>query len=422
MLFKLLRNGRNNSRQRKSSLRSQGLTSRRLRSAPLSLERLEERTLLSAVPIPNDSNSLLLLRFEDFYYPYYVGENGEEPVFVGDGVSGSAGLIGGALDQQYSGNLTYENAGNILSTRGTVEFWFDPRGSEVFCTEGFCPPAWDGNDGKFHPFFEAGDNSNNSMLIEKDASNNLRFTQWGDDPTTPAVEVHVERSIATSAADVHPGRWYHIAATWDGATRQMAFYVDGQLRGSRSDGVVINQFSPVLYNGDPATASFVLSVGWEQENGQNAGLPQCQGCAAPAAAPMDEFRISDRARTATEIRNDYDLGVGVTDFGDAPLPYPTLLAENGAEHLITGPTLGANRDTESNGTHSVSANADDTTGVPDDEDGVTFGTLMVGALGATATVNVQNAPSGAKLDAWLDFNGDGSGAGRRSRSPAAWRS
>ena len=29
-----------------------------------------------------------------------------------------------------------------------------------------------------------------------------------------------------------------------------------------------------------------------------------------------------------------------SDFGDAPTPYPTTLAENGARHLATGATLG----------------------------------------------------------------------------------
>ena len=35
--------------------------------------------------------------------------------------------------------------------------------------------------------------------------------------------------------------------------------------------------------------------------------------------------------------------------------------------------------------------------------------MMVGALGATVTVNVQGAAG--KLDAWIDFNGDGSWGG-----------
>ena len=98
----------------------------------------------------------------------------------------------------------------------------------------------------------------------------------------------------------------------------------------------------------------------------------------------------------------------VLDFGDASVPYPTTLSEDGARHLSTGPTLGTNRDSEVDGTHSTAADADDTTGALDDEDGITFETIRVGQLGATVTVNVQNAPNGAKLDAWIDFNGDGS--------------
>ena len=101
--------------------------------------------------------------------------------------------------------------------------------------------------------------------------------------------------------------------------------------------------------------------------------------------------------------------VFASDFGDAPLPYPTLLAEGGAEHVAIGPTLGSQRDAEADGVHSPGADGDDTTGSPDDEDGVTFGTIRAGALGATATVNVQGGP--AKLDAWIDFNHDGSWGG-----------
>jgi hypothetical protein len=94
------------------------------------------------------------------------------------------------------------------------------------------------------------------------------------------------------------------------------------------------------------------------------------------------------------------------DFGDAPAPYPTLLAANGASHEAIGPTLGALRDSEADGAPSAAADADGA-----DDDGVTFGTIRVGQLGATVTVNVQNAPTGAKLDAWIDFDGDGNWGG-----------
>ena len=92
------------------------------------------------------------------------------------------------------------------------------------------------------------------------------------------------------------------------------------------------------------------------------------------------------------------------DFGDAPAPYPATLAENGARHFATGPMLGSARDVDDDGTHSATADADGA-----DEDGVTFGTIQAGALGATVTIIVTGEP--AKLDAWIDFNGDGSWGG-----------
>jgi hypothetical protein len=103
------------------------------------------------------------------------------------------------------------------------------------------------------------------------------------------------------------------------------------------------------------------------------------------------------------------------DFGDATVPYPTTAAENGAQHEATGPMLGTIRDSEADGVHSPTADADDTAGTPSDEDGVTFGTIRVGALGTTATVVVSNAPSGAKLDAWIDFNHDGNWGGSQEQ-------
>jgi hypothetical protein len=96
-----------------------------------------------------------------------------------------------------------------------------------------------------------------------------------------------------------------------------------------------------------------------------------------------------------------------TDFGDAPLPYATLLSENGARHEATGPQLGAARDMEADGVHSAAADGDGA-----DDDGVVFGTLHVAQLGGMATVTVQGAAAGgAKLSAWFDFNGDGSFGG-----------
>ena len=51
--------------------------------------------------------------------------------------------------------------------------------------------------------------------------------------------------------------------------------------------------------------------------------------------------------------------------------YPTLLASNGARHVIvSGVQLGAAIDAEGNGQPNATATGDDTAGTPDDEDGV----------------------------------------------------
>jgi hypothetical protein len=94
------------------------------------------------------------------------------------------------------------------------------------------------------------------------------------------------------------------------------------------------------------------------------------------------------------------------DFGDAPAPYPTLLGDDGARHDATGPTLGVLRDAEADGQPTINADGDGL-----DDDGVAFGSVRVGQLGATVTVTVANAPTGARLDAWIDFNRDGSWGG-----------
>lgn len=104
----------------------------------------------------------------------------------------------------------------------------------------------------------------------------------------------------------------------------------------------------------------------------------------------------------------YLLGLGPgdgEDFGDAPDPaYPTLLANDGARHIIAdGLHLGAAVDGEAGGQPTADAAGDDTTDV-DDEDGVIFTTVLV--PGVVAGVDVLASDTGF-LSAWIDFNADG---------------
>jgi PKD repeat protein len=91
------------------------------------------------------------------------------------------------------------------------------------------------------------------------------------------------------------------------------------------------------------------------------------------------------------------------DFGDAPLSYGTMKADNGASHLIDPVIfLGENIDDEPDGQPDVNAEGDDKNGI-DDEDGVKFGTSL--EPGKEATINVSASTSGL-LYAWIDFNAD----------------
>lgn len=98
------------------------------------------------------------------------------------------------------------------------------------------------------------------------------------------------------------------------------------------------------------------------------------------------------------------------DFGDAPLPYPTLYADDGARHFIPGAAapliLGTAIDGENDGLPSQNADGDDTNGVPDDEDGVTFTSALLRCQDATVDVVLSNRET-AFLNAWIDFNANG---------------
>ena len=104
------------------------------------------------------------------------------------------------------------------------------------------------------------------------------------------------------------------------------------------------------------------------------------------------------------------------DFGDAPDPcYPTLLASNGARHVINGifPWLGGATDApdaEGDGQPDPCSLGDDNDAQGDDEDGVVFTSPLVPGQQATVDVTVSWWPmpvASCPLNAWVDFNGDG---------------
>ena len=103
------------------------------------------------------------------------------------------------------------------------------------------------------------------------------------------------------------------------------------------------------------------------------------------------------------------------DFGDAPEPYPTKLAKDGARHSIQRQIfLGARVDGEPDGQPTAAADGDDLDPPqsPSDEDGVMIVSPMV--PGRTASVQVTASQAG-RLYAWVDFNQNGSWADSEDR-------
>jgi len=92
------------------------------------------------------------------------------------------------------------------------------------------------------------------------------------------------------------------------------------------------------------------------------------------------------------------------DFGDAPDPtYPTLLANDGARHLIDPAIfMGTLIDSESDGHPTPNCTGDDVDGF-DDEDGVAYGYVIPGH---SAWFNITISVAGF-LNGWIDFNNDG---------------
>ncbi|KAA3639406.1 MAG: hypothetical protein DWQ02_03775, partial [Bacteroidetes bacterium] len=129
-----------------------------------------------------------------------------------------------------------------------------------------------------------------------------------------------------------------------------------------------------------------------------------------------------------EYDDSWDAGYFATDYGDMPDTYGTTEGATGPKHLIFPDLiLGACVDGELDGQDDPMAgmmapNGDDNNasavshpagaGCADDEDGVTLVTPMVPGYEACFEVDVINGTGAAAvLQAWVDFDGDGSVAG-----------
>jgi len=189
-------------------------------------------------------------------------------------VSFEAGVFSSGAYFPSGNRLLYSSSGNISGAEGTLEFWFKPR--------------WGGNDGLDHCVLRVG--GAGGMLFGKDGGNFWRMILnrfgAGGNP-----ELGAGLNLGT---EVMPNQWHHCAFTW--SAYALKVYVDGAVRAQTTP-----TFPP------PAVADPSLQIGADDFS-------------APADAVLDELRISDRARTASEIQHSYEAGLPLPS-----LPAPTNL-------------------------------------------------------------------------------------------------
>jgi uncharacterized repeat protein (TIGR01451 family) len=224
----------------------------------------------------------------------------------------------------------------------------------------------------------------------------------------------------------------------DNVSNANAFAADDSFLVWSDDGLPATFTGPIV---TPAgsTESRMLRTWFAQESGVvgvvRVGLPFGTGAGAPVYLVVsndpvfdgaDSWRVMTphAAGTVSYLAADVDVASGqyftfatVTpeDYGDAPASYATTAAANGPRHAIAGYDivtggaslmLGPRIDAELDGAASATSSADDTAGA-DDEDGVAFPPLSAGAA-ASLTVTVTNSGPAARLNAWADWNGNGS--------------
>lgn len=223
----------------------------------------------SAHTLPMEADTVLKLRFDG----NTNGEAGETAVAT-NGLSFEQGRVATAAQTGAGGSMTFANSDNISADEGTIEFWIKPN--------------WNGAGNSGHTFFQVGEYFNNGLLLSIDGADNLRFIRWGDNPATSSVEVDYETGVSLNASDWIAGEWHHFAATWNSAAREQALYIDGQLAGAISD-----------------AASFTTFAGTQMQIGRDTS----GGSFADAA--FDEFRISTKARSLSEIGSSYLAGTGI---------------------------------------------------------------------------------------------------------------
>jgi len=251
-----------------------------------------------------------------------------------------------------------------------------------------------------------------------------RFRLYGDDPNPNSIpfllspvgwggvgeveDYRIEITGSPTQQHIHGYKWHDLNGNglWDivqpvePALAGWTFWLDTNHNGTHDSTDMTVQSDAIGHFIFPAVPDGTYTLGEVNQHGWQQTLPGASGTyQVTVAGGQGSFPMM------FGNRQDEDPGLHL-DYGDAPDPtYPTLKASNGAAHIIVpGFFLGGGVDGEPDGQPDINAWGDNMTGT-DDEDGVYFLSPLI--PGQPAEVEII-LPAAGRLDAWIDFAGDGS--------------
>jgi hypothetical protein len=315
--------------------------------------------------------------------------------------------------------IQYTSAADTMATDGAFQLWIDPA-------NGAAAPQMSFPDGRFKiasthgagPFGRYGfgrsvgfpiDAAGPDMFIDSVGSwdgfgtAGVNDVQAGVDFLNSSIPNLAIAAVSASKAEGNSGNTAFDFTVTRTGPNDVATTVDFAVTGSGANTAAAADFGGALPSGSVSFAAGETSKAVTINVSGDSTVEPDEGFTVTISVPGGGAVINVPTATGTIQNDDQEF-----DFGDAPDPaFPTLLVSDGARHSLSGPFLGASRDADANGQPDSNATGDDLDG-NDDDDGVTFTTVL--RAGDTANVTVNASAAGGRLNAWIDFDGDGSWA------------
>ncbi len=238
-----------------------------------------------------DGNTISLWRFNDVSGSTVIDEMGRN-----DGTAIGTSVVGGKFGnaRYFNGTSDYMVVSNDVSlnnlTQFTFEAWVNPQGFDLGC--------WANEQGLITKgSFDIYAKNGSGLIIRRNRDNdycgsaNSFNSHYFQGYVSSNDGAYITPGGSTISPWYVPNEWYYAAMTYDGLTLNL--YVNGELVSSTSSpGLVIN-------NSDPLYINHHTWANGSQSSQRMRGL-------------IDEVRISNIARSAQEIANNYNLANGIS--------------------------------------------------------------------------------------------------------------